>query len=200
MKKTYPNLAFVRYADDIIIHCNSEAEASEVFGHIQNRLAECGLSTSPEKTRIVYCKNYQRKLKNKKTKFDFLGFSFRPESVKSKYRRMFLGYDCEISKKSYSKLVKELRDMNFHRWSDGTLQQIANLLNPKIRGWMHYYDKFRYRTLNDVFYRLHQRLIKWILNKYKRYNNSWLRGWHCLKAIYKSYPTLFYHWEIGYKP
>ena len=198
MKKTNPNLAFVRYADDIIIHCHSEDQANEVLENMQNRMEECGLSTSPEKTSIVYCKDYRRKLKNKKTKFSFLGFSFRPESKVSKRGGMFLGYSCEISKKSYSKLVKELRDTRFHKWSGGTLQDIAELLNPKIRGWMNYYDKFRYRTLKDVFHRLHERLIKWVLNKYKRYKNSWLKGLGYLKRIHKTYPTLFYHWEIGY--
>ena len=198
MKKTNPHLAFVRYADDIIIHCHIERQANEAFESIQNRLEECGLSTSPEKTSIVYCKDYRRELKEKKVKFDFLGFSFCPRSVKSKGGRMFLGYGSKISKKSYSKLVKEIRDTNFHRWSDGSLQQIANLLNPKIRGWIQYYDRFCYRTLSNVFHRLHNRLMKWVLNKYKRFKGSRKLAFQYLREIYKSYPTLFYHWQIGY--
>ena len=200
MKKTNPNLAFVRYADDIIIHCHSEDQANEVFLDIQNRLGECGLSISPEKTSIVYCKDYRRKLKHKKLKFDFLGFSFQPASKMSKVNGgMFLGYDCEISKKSYSKIVKQLRDMKFHRWSNVTLQEIARKLNPKIRGWLNYYDKFRYRTLTSVFHRLHNRLIKWVINRFKRFRRGRRGAVKYLKEIHKAYPTLFYHWEIGYR-
>lgn len=92
---------FVRYADDIIIHCVSENQACFILRELKSRLAVCGLSAHPEKTRIVYCKDYRRNLKGKKSKFDFLGFSFRPVSKPSKRGGMFLGYDCEISQKSY---------------------------------------------------------------------------------------------------
>ena len=198
IEKHYSNLAFVRYADDIIIHCHNETQANEVFANIEQRLSACGLSVSAEKTSIVYCKDYRRKLKNKKTKFDFLGFSFRPESKVSKKGGKFLGYDCEISKKSYSRIVKQLRDMEFHRWINHTLDEIAQELNPKIRGWIQYYDKFRHRTLNDVFHRFHNRLMKWVLNKYKRFKGSKQGAFRYLREMHRNYPTLFYHWQIGY--
>ena len=111
---------------------------------------------------------------------------------------MFLGYDCEVSKKSYSRIVKALRDMKIHRWSEGTLQDIAKELNPKLRGWIGYYDKFQYRALTKVFHRLHMRLIKWAVNKYKGLKGSWYRGLQYIKEVRRDYPSLFYHWHIGY--
>lgn len=197
MEKTYPDLPFVRYADDMVIHCKSEQQANSVLDKIQKRLQECNLSVHPDKTVIVYCKDYRRTIKGKKTKFDFLGFSFHPMSMKSNRGGMFLGYGGEISKKSYSKKVGELRNLKFDRWAK-SWQEIANLLNDKIRGWIQYYDKFQYRTLTSVFHRLHNRLAKWLMNRYKRFKNSRRRVFNHLRFIRKRYPYLFYHWRIGY--
>ncbi len=197
MEKTYPDLPFVRYADDMVIHCKSEQQANSVLDKIQKRLQECNLSVHPDKTVIVYCKDYRRTIKGKKTKFDFLGFSFHPMSMKSNRGGMFLGYGGEISKKSYSKIVGELRNLKFDRWAK-SWQEIANLLNDKIRGWIQYYDKFQYRTLTSVFHRLHNRLAKWLMNRYKRFKNSRRRVFNHLRFIRKRYPYLFYHWRIGY--
>jgi group II intron reverse transcriptase/maturase len=193
----FSDLAFVRYADDIVIHCRSEKQAQFVLNKLNLRLGECNLSTHPDKTSIVYCKDYRRMEMGKKVKFDFLGFSFRPEGKPSKRGGMFLGFDCAISKKSYSKIVKEIRDFKFHRWNC-TWQQIANLLNVKIRGWIQYYDKIKRRTLTSVFHRLHNRLLTWITNYYKRFKGSKRRAIAYLRHVHRRYPTLFYHWEIGY--
>jgi group II intron reverse transcriptase/maturase len=94
---TYPNLCFVRYADDIIVHCNSQAEAEEVLIAIKLRLGECKLELNEKKTRIVYCKKDHRKDKFKTVKFDFLGFSFQPRSASNHGKELFLSYDCAIS-------------------------------------------------------------------------------------------------------
>jgi group II intron reverse transcriptase/maturase len=198
MEQQFPSLAFVRYADDIVIHCQTESQAHYVLDRVQQRLNDCNLSAHPEKTSIVHCRDYRRmEQKDKKTKFDFLGFSFHPMSMKSNRGGMFLGYSCEISKKSYSKIVGELRNSKFNRWAK-SWQDIVDLLNAKIRGWIEYYDKFKRNTLKDVFHRFHNRLAKWICNYYKKFHGSKRRAYKHLKYIRQHYPTLFYHWEIGY--
>ena len=197
MEQQFPRLAFVRYADDIVIHCQTEKQACYVLDKVQTRLNTCNLSVHPEKTSIVYCKDYRRMETGKKTKFDFLGFSFHPMGKKSNRGGVFLGYDCEISKKSYSKIVGEMRNSKFDRWAK-SWEDIAILLNDKIRGWIQYYDKYRRSTLTNVFHRFHNRLTKWICNYYKKFNGSIRRAYKHLKYIRQHYPTLFYHWEIGY--
>jgi group II intron reverse transcriptase/maturase len=197
MEIHFPDIPFVRYADDIVIHCTSEKQSLFVLYKIKERLSQCNLSIHPDKTNVVYCKDYRRNLTGKKVKFDFLGFSFRPESKPSKHGGMFLGYDCEISKKSYSKIVDELKRLRFHVWAE-SWQHIADVLNSKIRGWVQYYDKFRYRTLTKVFHRLHLRLMKWIMNRFKRFKTSRKRALNYLKFIHRKYSYLFYHWSIGY--
>ena len=197
MDQQFPDLAFVRYADDIVIHCQTQNQACYVLERVQSRLNDCNLSVHPEKTCIVHCKDYRRMETGQRTKFDFLGFSFHPMSKTSNRGGMFLGYDCEISRKSYSKIVAELRNSKFDRWAK-SWQDIVVLLNDKIRGWIQYYDKYRRSTLNDVFRRFHNRLAKWICNYYKKLNGSIKRAYKHLRYVRAHYPTLFYHWEIGY--
>ncbi len=194
----YPKLPFVRYADDAIIHCGTEEEAKEVLQKINKRLKDCDLELHPEKTKIVYCKDYRRKLKKKKVQFDFLGFSFRPMSKPSKRGGMFLGYGESVSTSKYQQMIKEIRDTRFHKWSTASISDIAELLNPKIRGWMHYYEKFRKMSLKGVFRNLHNRLIKWVLNRYKRFKGSKREGAEYLRKVKKAYPYLFYHWSVDY--
>ena len=184
----YPKLPFVRYADDAIIHCGTEEEAKQVLHKVRERLKECDLALHPDKTKIVYCKDYRRKLKKKNVQFDFLGFSFRPMSKPSKRGGMFLGYGESVSVSKYQQLIKEIRDTRFHKWSTASISDIAGLLNPKIRGWMHYYETFSKTSLKGVFRNLHNRLIKWVLNRYKRFKGSTRKGAEYLRKVKKSYP------------
>ena len=53
------SLEFVRYADDIIIHCQTQCQALYILQHIKGRVEDCGLTLHPEKTKIVYCKDFR---------------------------------------------------------------------------------------------------------------------------------------------
>ena len=199
IKIHYPHVVMVRYADDFIIHCHSEREALEVLTSVKSRLLECGLKAHPEKTKMVYCKKSGRAQNGHPVQFDFLGFSFRPIIFRLRKGGHFLQYDCIMSRKSKKRILKDLRDLNFHNRSQVGLQEIAILLNPKIRGWINYYGKINRRSLKPIFYYLHHRIIKWILNKYKRFKGSKVKAVQWLRRITCDYPNLFYHWELGYK-
>jgi group II intron reverse transcriptase/maturase len=199
LELTYPNLCFVRYADDIIVHCNSQAEAEEVLQAIRNRLGECRLQLNEKKTKIVYCKKEHRKDKFKTVQFDFLGFSFQPRPSSNHGGEMFLGYDCAISRKSENKIVEEFRKYEFHRWTGSDITRIANVFNPKIRGWINYYGKFRIHKLMRVFRIFHNRLIKWVVNRYGRFERSMLKAERWLRNLAISYPGLFVHWQYGFQ-
>jgi hypothetical protein len=84
MAKTYPQLPFERFADDAIVHCRTEVEAQEVGAAIAARMRECGLELHPEKTKIVYCKDDDRRRTYSNEKFDFLGYTFRPRRSKNR--------------------------------------------------------------------------------------------------------------------
>jgi len=98
LEKTDKTVKFARYADDAILHCHSKAHAEQTLNALNERMATCGLELHPDKTKIVYCRDFRRKGNYPEVKFDFLGYSFQPRTAKSrKTGKLFLGYDCAIS-------------------------------------------------------------------------------------------------------
>ena len=77
MARTHPHIPFERYADDIICHCKSADEVRALWSALADRLAACKLTLHPEKTKIVYCKDANRRGDFPNKSFDFLGFTFR---------------------------------------------------------------------------------------------------------------------------
>ncbi len=61
MQKHFPNTLWCRYADDGLLHCYNEAQAEHILKMLKNRFLKCGLELHPQKTKIVYCKDGQRK-------------------------------------------------------------------------------------------------------------------------------------------
>ena len=191
---------FVRYADDTIIHCHNEEEANNVLKAVQVRLANCGLRLNEQKTKIVYCQDYRRpKRKDCNKQFNFLGFSFQPVWNKSNRGGMFLGYNCVMSISSQTRIAQEIKATRFHRWTTAEIEDIADMLNPKLRGWTNYYGKFSRDKLSWVFHSFHRRLIKWLMNKYKSMRTDKLRAVKFLKGLHQTKPDLFYHWAKGYR-
>uniref|UniRef100_UPI0038BB9AC2 group II intron reverse transcriptase/maturase n=1 Tax=Paraburkholderia heleia TaxID=634127 RepID=UPI0038BB9AC2 len=60
MHRTSPNCPFARYADDAVVHCRSQKQAEYVMRSIATRLAACGLTMHPEKSKVVYCRDSNR--------------------------------------------------------------------------------------------------------------------------------------------
>ena len=99
MRWKYPHNPFERYADDMIIHCKNIDETNSLKEDIANRLEECKLKLHPEKTKIVYCKDDNRRKEFISTQFDFLGYTFRPRLVRSRERKFFVSFTPAISNK-----------------------------------------------------------------------------------------------------
>src|SRR6478672_1520698 len=118
LTKHFPEVAFVRYADDIVIHCKSETEAQGLKETVRARLEKCKLQLNQEKTKVVYCKDYRRKQgKDYAKKFDFQGFTFKPKTIVSKRGGLFLGYGCAISQASQTRILTGWKKLNWHRRS-----------------------------------------------------------------------------------
>jgi group II intron reverse transcriptase/maturase len=200
LEKHYPEVAFVRYADDVVVHCNDENQAQQLLVAIRQRLQECKLRLNEEKTKLVYCKDYRRKEKKEyKKKFDFLGFTFKPQSAGYKSRSLFLRYDCVISQASETRIVTKWKKENFYRQTTLTIQEIATRINPQMRGLIRYYGKYKMWTLQKLIGHFHFRLAKWVLNKYKGLKGSYKKAYDWIREIKVSYPTMFYHWTIFIK-
>jgi group II intron reverse transcriptase/maturase len=190
---------YVRYADDAIIHCNSKSQAEIVLTKLQERMTDCDLQLHPEKTKLVYCRDFKRQGNYHTVKFDFLGYSFQPRTAKSKRTgRLFLGYDCAISISSRKRLADKLEELDIVNMSFKSIVGIAQKLNPYIRGWINYYGKFRGYELSKVFYLLRCRLVRWARKRYKRYRTSLTKACKWLDRVRTQYPYLFYHWQLGF--
>jgi RNA-directed DNA polymerase len=61
MARTWRAFPFKRYADDAICHCRTRDEAEALQAALQERFADCRLVLHPQKTKIVYCKDTNRK-------------------------------------------------------------------------------------------------------------------------------------------
>ena len=77
MTRSFPGMPFERYADDAIIHCRTEEQAKYVLRELGTRLTECKLELHPDKTKIVYCKDDNRRGEHPNTEFDFLGYTYK---------------------------------------------------------------------------------------------------------------------------
>jgi group II intron reverse transcriptase/maturase len=78
MQEHYPDIPFERYADDIVCHCRNEAQARLMHEALIARFEACKLELHPQKTKIVYCKDANRRGHYPDYSFDFLGFTFCP--------------------------------------------------------------------------------------------------------------------------
>ncbi|MBK9271628.1 MAG: group II intron reverse transcriptase/maturase [Saprospiraceae bacterium] len=198
LEKTFPAIKFVRYADDVVVHCMSEQQSHYVLEGIRRRLKTCKLQLSEEKTKITYCMDYRRpRRRDYAVKFDFLGHTYKPMSKKSKRDSgVFLGYDCCMSMKSRKRIIHTWKQMNFQRESTWTLQDLAQLLNTQTRGLMNYFGKMETRSLVKVFIYLDYRIAKWVKNKFKKLR-SYQKAFDWLREVRLNYPTLFAHWSIS---
>jgi group II intron reverse transcriptase/maturase len=77
MDREYPGCPFERYADDVVVHCDTEAQARNLRAAIARRLGTLGLELHPGKTKIVYCKDTKRRRDSEHVSFDFLGCASR---------------------------------------------------------------------------------------------------------------------------
>lgn len=194
----HSSVMFARYADDAILHCRSKTHAEQTLDAVRERMKECGLELHPEKTKLVYCKDYRRSDSYPVVKFDFLGYSFQPRTTKSrKTGKLFLGYDCAISIRSKKLIADKMEELNIVGLTHKSIVGVAQFLNPFIRGWVNYYGKFRKSAMNPVFCLLNKRLIRWARKRYKRYKTSIKRAFQWFTRIREQFPGLFYHWKIG---
>ena len=199
LEQTHPTVSYVRYADDAILHCRNKAQAEVVLKMLNERMLNCGLELHPEKTKLVYCKDYRRQENHERVKFDFLGYSFQPRSTKSKRTgKLFVGFDCAISIGSKKRIADKMKDLDIVHLTHNSIVGVAIYLEPFIRGWINYYGRFRLTALKPIFQQLRNRLVMWARKRYKRYKTSLNRAFDWLNRIKEQFPNLFYQWKLGF--
>lgn len=197
LNKHFPSVQFVRYADDIVIHCISKEAAEQVLQAIRTRLKEIHLQVNEDKTKIVYCKDYARKGDHEHVQFGFLGFSFQPRAMHSKIApgMLYTGFSGAISRDNQVNIREVIRESI--PWSNTTLTEpeIAHRLNDKLRGWLLYFGLMGRRQLRRTLQYLDVRLIKWLCRKH---NTTYRHATTLYLSVYRDTPRLFAHWSYGY--
>jgi RNA-directed DNA polymerase len=118
----------VRYADDFVILCRSEAEAQAALAAVARWVAEAGLTLHPGKTRVVDARE--------RGGFDFLGYHFERGM---RWPR----------KKSLGKL-KEVVRAKTSRLAGRSLEVIVADVNRTLRGWYGYFQQSKANTFAQV--------------------------------------------------
>jgi RNA-directed DNA polymerase len=198
MKRTFPQLPWCRYADDGLVHCRTEQEAEAVKRALQVRLEQCGLEMHPAKTKIVYCKDGSRKRKYPNTKFDFLGYTFRPRIAKNHKRNsLFVNFTPAVSAAAVKTMRQTTRKLNYRNRTELSLADISRMYNPVLRGWLEYYGRFSPSAMYPVLRHFNITLVAWAMRKYRRLKGHKTRACLFLESIAKRQPHLFVHWQRG---
>ena len=196
MRRNYDSIPFERYADDILVHCKSEKQARWIKTVIEERLKQCRLELHPEKTKIVYCKDSSRKGNYPDVKFDFLGYTFRPRRSKDRYGRFFVSFLPAVSDEAAKSIRRTIRGWRIHRMTEKSIEDLACMFNPVIRGWINYYSQFYKSALYPILKQLNHALQRWAYRKYKKLHGRKRKALDLLQRIAKQMPHMFVHWRF----
>jgi RNA-directed DNA polymerase len=198
MDRDFPVVPFERYADDVVLHCKSERQAQFVLERIAERVASVGLAVNPGKTRIVYCKDSNRKGSHEHERFDFLGFTFRHRRARNKRGELFRTFTPAISDDAGKSIRREIKRWRLHLWSGMTLTDLAGRCNASVRGWINYYGRFYRSELRASLRGIDKYLMRWAMRKYKRLKAHPKRAWKFVNSVAARDPQLFAHWGLAY--
>jgi RNA-directed DNA polymerase len=200
MKRNIPDMPFERYADDCIVHCRSEKQGYWIKQRLKERFKQCGLTLHTEKTKVVDCRASKLSRQSEHQEFDFLGYTFRKRGAMDKKGEFFTSFLPAVSKKSIQSIRKNLKECGAFASTFKNLKDLAEELNPKIRGWLQSYGKFYPSILKLKLQLVNGMLMSWVRRKFKRFKRSRWQAGKWLRSIYEKEPALFEHWANGVLP
>lgn len=201
MQRNHPDTPFARYADDGVVHCRNLGEAQALLAQLKERFRACGLELHPEKTKIIYCKDDDRKGRYVCEKFDFLGYTFRARRSKNWRGRYFVNFSPAMSATAATRLRQEIRSWKVPLRSDKNLTDLARMFNAQVHGWINYYGRFYKSELTyKVLRPLNWKLARWAMRKYKKLRIHKRRARQWLRTIALRERGLWSHWRYGVTP
>jgi RNA-directed DNA polymerase len=164
------------------------------------RFAECGLELHPDKTRIVSCKDAERRGKYAHTKFDFLGYTFQARRSKNRWGKYFINFSPAVSNSAAKAMRQKTRSWGLQVRSDKSLEDLSRMFNPVLRGWANYYGRFYKSAMYPTLRHLDRVVVQWAMRKYKKLRRHKRRAAHWRGRIARKEPQLFVHWQMGVRP
>ena len=147
------------------------------------------------KTKVVYCKDTTRQ-KRRSTLTSTS--SDTPSGAGSLgVGRLLRGLlNPAMSDKAMKAKGKQIRDWHLNRRSGADLSDLAEEINPQVRGWVDYYGAFYRSRLHRIAERIDEHIVRWAMQKFKRLRGRPLRAWAWLAAVRQRQPRLFAHWAL----
>ena len=199
MSREFPGVGFERFADDVVVHCVTERQAQQVRQAIGRRFADIGLRLHPDKTRIVYCEDDRRRLDYHQVTFTFCGYAFRPRKSWDKIRgEARTGFLPAVAPGKLTDMSRKVTSWRLHRRTTLSLNDLAEEVNPALRGWLNYFTAFYPSAVTPIAKRADRHLMRWARWKYKRLKPSEDRARAWLKGVRQRSPNLFAHWALRY--
>ena len=195
--KHYPDTPWCRYADDGLAHCSSLDEANQLHKVLSDRFAACGLELHPVKTKIVYCKDSNRRGAFPVKSFDFLGYTFRGRSSKNSSGKLFMSFSPAVSNEARKSMSRRIRRSRMRHRADRSIEELAREFNPVLHGWINYYGRFSPSALYPFFRSFNRALVSWVMRKYKRFHRRKTEAGLFIQRIAENRPDLFAHWRYG---
>ena len=201
LRRNYPHIQFARYADDAVIHARSLSQAKHVLNAVRNRLRECGLELHPEKTKIVYCQDSDRRGTHDHIQFDFLSYTFRPRRAKNRWGKPFVSFLPAVSDKAARSMRATIRSWRLGaNRNNQSLEEIAKFVNPFVRGWVNYYGRFYRSALTPTLRCLERSMVYWVRRMFKRFARHRRQAVYWLGQVARREPNLFVLWQLGIRP
>lgn len=153
----------IRYADDFVVLCRSEAEAQAALEEIQEWAAQAGLTLHPTKTRLANLGLAGEYL-------DFLGYRFKRNRLRKSGKEVILRL---VRPKSLVKVKQTIRERT-RRTSGESLSVIIRRLNEVLSGWSQYFSS-AHGSIHKQLDQMSRRRLRAILAK-RRKRPNWGGG------------------------
>ena len=146
----------------------------------------------PRATR--HCKDRKRRLGHEHTSFTFLGYTFRARKAPTRDgKSMFAAFLPAVSRDALKKMGGEVRRWRINLRTTSDIGELAEWMNPVIRGWMTYFGKFYRTELDGLLRRINTYLVRWARRKFRRLR-SFKRAKRWWNGLLRRQPALFAHW------
>ncbi|HIH12418.1 TPA: hypothetical protein HA242_01725 [Candidatus Woesearchaeota archaeon] len=147
-----------------------------------------------------YCKDINRQELYPVTGFTFLGYEFRPRKAVDKYGRVYVNFSPAVSREALCMMRQTIRSWHIQLKCDKRLEDLSNMFNPVLRGWLNYYSRFHASAMKPIWLHMNAFLTRWLMRKYKHLAWHKTRARKVLGKLAASTSKAFVHWEIGYAP
>ena len=146
--------------------------------------------------RQVYCKDSNRDGSHEHEQFTFLGYTFRPRRVRNRRGQFFVSFAPAVSNDAAKAIGRRIKRWRLHLWSGKSLADLAQEINPTVRGWINFYGRFYRSELVSLLENINEHLARWAMRKFKRLRGKPQRAWDRINAARQRQPRLFAHWHL----